>query len=161
MDKTLFVSWRNMYFIKYHPLKEDLRKRQISDRHALPYLIVFIALTTLSAEFPIVYDIHPWHNLSGFLSVGISVWGVYYAYIKNGGSEGYDLIQKFVVLGWVLNIRIIIIMIPTVFLFDIINDWLDVFKDTTNLYEAYFILLEIVFYKKLGLHISDTNNNIS
>ena len=31
-----------MYFIDYHPLKQKLRSRSISDREALPYLIAYV-----------------------------------------------------------------------------------------------------------------------
>ena len=38
-----------MYFIHYHPLKHTLRTRSLSDREALPYLIITAFLFSLES----------------------------------------------------------------------------------------------------------------
>ena len=113
---TLNVS-KKMYFTKYHPLKEKLRDRSVSDREALPYFLIFLALTALVTVFPMFESFNEWDFVSGVLSVILAVGGVIYAYKCNGGKEGFDLIQKYVVLGWVVVIRCLLVFVVCLYLY--------------------------------------------
>lgn len=91
-----------MYFVRYHSLKEKLRSRALSDREALPYLVLLIALVALIGGVPIVEGFNEFDAISVCLSVIFAIGGTCYVYQQNGGKEGFDLIQKYVVLGWVV-----------------------------------------------------------
>ena len=101
-----------MYFVRTQPLKDKLRSRSLSDREALPYLLVFSGLTALVGSVPLIEGFNRWDFASATLSVVFAIAGVVYSYKCNGGREGFDLIQKYVVLGWVVSIRCLLPFIP-------------------------------------------------
>ena len=101
-----------MYFLRYKSLKEKLRTRSLSDREALPYLVLFAGLAAVAYLLPNTEEFNTWDWIQGTLSVALAVGGVIYAYRQNGGRQGFDLIQKYVVLGWVVTVRCLLVFIP-------------------------------------------------
>jgi hypothetical protein len=117
-----------------------------------------MGLTALITSFPLFDEMNGWDYLSGFLSVILSIAGVYYAYLQNGGSKGYDFIQKYIVLGWVVSVRVILISIPLFFASFFIGDFLGLVQDYSTAFDVILLaLLEIVLYQRIGRHIRDTN----
>lgn len=147
-----------MYFVKYQPLKQRLQARLISDREALPYLIIFAGLTALVGSLPIMDGYNFWDGISASLSVIATVGGVLYAYYKNGGANGFDLIQKYVILGWVVFVRVFIVLIPTVFALIIIEVVTGLISsDATGPFDVAIIFIaEVILYQRIGRHIGDT-----
>ena len=146
-----------MYFVRYHPLKDRLRNRSVSDREALPYLVIFAALTALVGAFPMFEGFNDWDLVSGLLSVAFAVGGVIYAYKSNGGKEGFDLIQKYVVLGWVVVIRCLLVFVPLAIVAYIAGEALGLVSDQTGFFDVLLIaILEIVLYGRIGRHVRDT-----
>jgi hypothetical protein len=146
-----------MYFFKYHPLKEILKNRELTDRQALPYIFVFMGLTAFFMSFPLLDEMNGWDYLSGFLSVILSIAGVYYAYLQNGGAEGYDFIQKYIVLGWVVSVRVLLISIPIFFVAFLTGDFLGLVEDTSTAYDVIILAaFEVILYQRIGRHIRDT-----
>ncbi len=151
-----------MYFIKYHPLKTQLRNRELSDREALPYFIIFLGLTTFFMEFSSNDYMNRWNYLSGILNISITLAGLIYAYMQNGGKSGYDIIQKFVVLGWVVAVRVFIIVLLLYFTLAFLFDLFDVVNVSDNLLEVIILsAVELIYYQRLGHHIKDTNGDLS
>ena len=152
-----------MYFIRYQPLKERLRSRSVSDREALPYLILFVALTALVGSLPAIDAYNLWDGVSAFLSVATAIGGVLYAYRKNGGMAGFDLIHKYVILGWVVFVRFLIGFIPAAIVLVIMGTATGLMSlEHTGPYDVSMILLaEIIFYQRIGRHVEDTLIEIS
>jgi hypothetical protein len=151
-----------MYFFNYHPLKETLKNRELTDRQAMPYFIVFIGLTSFNTSVHLSGDMNGWDYLSGFIGAILSIAGVYYVYLQNGGSKGYDLIQKFIVLGWIVTVRIAMISIPLIILLFALGDFLGLVQDSSRAYDVLLLsALMIIFYQRIGRHIRDTNRPIS
>ena len=101
-----------MYFVQYNPLKQKLRSRSLSDGEALPYLILEGVVTVLlyldiSSEGLNAFDL-----VSVIISVAILIGGTFHVYDQNGGKEGFDLVQKYIVLGWVVGFRVFLASIP-------------------------------------------------
>ena len=147
-----------MYFIKYHPLKEKLRDRTLSDREALPYLVLFAAVTALTGSSWFAEEFNVWDGISLALSVGTAIWGVLYAYRQNGGARGFDLIQKYVVLGWIVSVRLLVVFIPTAIVLIAAGEWLGLLSlDRTGPYDvAAVFITEVIFYQRIGRHVRDT-----
>lgn len=101
-----------MYFFRYQPLKEKLKSRTLTDREALPYLVLFSGIASAVYLLPPVEEFNAWDWIGGGTSVVLAVAGVIYTYVQNGGRQGFDLIQKFVVIGWVVGVRCILAFIP-------------------------------------------------
>ena len=149
-----------MYFIKYDPLKERLRNRAVTDSEALPYLVVFVALIALVGSLPMTAGYNLWDDISAFLSVGIAIGGIFYVYHENGGSRGYDLIQKYVVLGWVVIVRFLLACIPVVFILYTLGHMFDlIHSDSSGPYDTAIICLaQAILWQRIGRHVRDTHN---
>lgn len=148
-----------MYFIRYSPLKERLKDRSIDDREALPYLILFCLLEAIATALPGSEYKSRLDYISTAVTLAITLWGVIYAYQRNGGRNGYDLIHKFVILGWVVAVRFLIGLVPIfIAVFAVAWHYDYVGEETTIFDVALFSMLEVVFYQRIGRHIADTND---
>jgi hypothetical protein len=98
-----------------------------------------------------------WDYLSGILTLVLTIAGIYYVYIQNGASDGYDLILKYIVLGWIVLIRCLFVFIPVMIILSMVN-FADVDEVSTNWFDCVLIFVfEIIYYERLGHHIRDTN----
>jgi len=147
-----------MYFIKYQPLKDQLRERTFTDRDGLPYYILFIASSTFLVGFPMATS-EGFAALSASITTVIAILGTLYSYRKNGGVTGYDFIQKSIVLGWVVVFRCLWLFIlgggiigyftKTALDLPLESDsWVDIVLSSVFM---------AVYYQRLGRHIQDTN----
>ncbi len=152
-----------MYFIRYKQLKNRLRSRSVTDREALPYLILSVAIAALVSAPPPGTISNLWDCLSALFSAATAVGGILYAYHKNGGRSGFDLIQKFVIIGWVVTIRFALVFIPIAIVIIIAGTKMGVISlDYTGPYDILMILVaEIIFYQRIGKHVGDTAEEVS
>jgi hypothetical protein len=142
-----------------HALKQQLRDRTLTDREALPYYLVLtvgmciVPLTASPASARAM--------LLGLLSATIAVLGVIYDYDQNGGRTGYDFIQKSIVLGWVLALRMLALMIPVAIVVGLpIAFWhppADMMVWVEFIFSTVFIC---IYYMRLGKHLKETNNPV-
>ena len=144
-----------MYFVQYGPLKEKLSNRSLRDDEALPYLILeSVVLTIFSLDIS-SDGLDAFEMATVGLSVIIVIGGLYHVYEQNGGREGYDFVQKYFILGWIVGVRIFLAFIP-VFIVS--------FVVAVNLSRAggdllgviLYAIYDIVYFQRLGRHIRDT-----
>jgi hypothetical protein len=95
----------SMYFVRYHPIKEKLRDRAVSDREALPYLLLLYALGVVDSLFAGGGPYSLWGRLIGEFLGLTNLVGVVYAYYQNGGKVGHDLFVKIFIFYWLLTVR--------------------------------------------------------
>jgi len=146
-----------MYFTAYHPLKVRLKNRDLSDREALPYLVLFVGLYLAVTCFPVYDNFNFWDAISGVISSILAVCGVIYAYKCNGGDDGYDLIQKYIVLGWVVAFRCLLGFMPLAIIAYLIGGFFNVVGDVTGWFDVCVVsAFELFLYFKIGSHIRDT-----
>jgi uncharacterized membrane protein YadS len=147
-----------MYFTKYHPLKERLRDRMMDDREALPYFVVYSVLAAIATSLHAAPPPTVWlvSNCAG--TVLVTLAGVLYCYRQNGGQAGYDFIQKSVVLGWVVAIRLIPLFLLSVLAGRLLKSFLGHPKEEFSWVDVVLDLLTLAFYfERLGRHLRDTN----
>ena len=156
-----------MYFVQYEPLKRQLRGRSLSDLAALPYLILDGVLLTLFGAITDAFGPKGWNDfdtLSMCLSVIFVIGGTCYVYQQNGGKEGFDLIQKYVVLGWIVAFRFFLAglaLLTLAFLVFIIalNDGSAPEPIHTGAADVLIVaIIELIYFQRLGRHIRDTKN---
>lgn len=149
-----------MYFVRYEPLKTRLRQREIGDREALPYLVMFFVLEVIATSLPTVADPNRWDIFGSILTIGATVWGVLYGYRCNGKESGYDFIHKFVVLGWVVGIRLALFVLPLTAAVYFVAVSYGLVEDASTPFDAlYFSAISLLFYQRIGRHIADTRGH--
>ena len=146
-----------MYFLRYQPLKEQLRTRSLSDKEALPYLVLLCGLAAAATLFSSSEAFNSWDWVSGGLSVVLAVCGVFYAYSKNGGRAGVDLIQKYIVIGWIASVRCTLVFIPIIIALYFGIDRFGVITEKTGVFDVLILTcFEVILYQRIGRHIGDT-----
>lgn len=151
-----------MYFVQYHPLKEKLRERSLSESEALPYWILLNVVIGLTAFLPMIDEFNVWDATAGAMSSLIAIGGIYYVYSQNGGASGFDFIQKSVVLGWVVGIRCLLAFIPIMIVFYEVVEILmgeEIYENTNLLDVMLTASLYIIYFWRLGKHIQDTTKS--
>ena len=66
-----------MYWLRYQPLKDRLKKRSVSDREALPYLLLFSALESIALSVPATSKMNKWDIIEAILYVIVTLLGVF------------------------------------------------------------------------------------
>ena len=102
-----------MQFISAKPLVDRFRSGEISESEVGPYFMVYMVLTAFTASF-LLGDLDFWSVASGFSSVVITFFGVLYLKQQNGDSFANQFLLKYFCLGWVVSVRMFLLMIPSV-----------------------------------------------
>lgn len=118
-----------MYFWNINGLKEELAARPFSEREMLPYLIVFVVLSTASSY--ITTEISTvWDGLGAMWSIALAVVGTIHIYRQNGGASGQRFLQRYFALGWVIGLRCLVVVGGAAIIFFVTLDWLGAFRKT-------------------------------
>ncbi len=145
-----------MYFWNIKELKEKLKEKPLSDYEIFPYLILTIAFELLpySSSWS---NYNKWDYFSEIHMFLIPILGLIYTYHQNKGKNGTNFLQRYFSLNWVLGIRFLIPIITLMIVVLAIDLFIVEFlNDETSWYESVtFMLLEIIFYYRLGVHIKD------
>ena len=83
-----------MYFWRIEQLKTEMAARPLSEREALPYLVVFVALSSAVAYIPQTTQ-NLWDGVGTVWSVLLAVVGTIYIYRQNGGAGGQHFLQRY------------------------------------------------------------------
>ncbi len=146
-----------MYFFKIEPLKQKLRDGTLTEREALPYYLLMLALMGL-VPLPEEHVIHvPYvHQL---FTTALSLLGLIYAFDQNGGRAGSNFLQKAILLGWVLGLRLIVCLFAIMFVAAGVFVFMEVPTEPNPqvvlVVECVFLF---VFYLWLGKHLKDTHH---
>ena len=145
-----------MYFWRIDRLKARLIAQPLTDREVLPYLLIFMGLTTLVAVFP-PPSMNVWDYAIGLGTVVLTFIGTVYAYRCNNGAQGQHFLQRYFALGWVIVVRLLAVTLPLTFvLFAILST-----PDGTTWHMAVLTaVVGFVFYQRLGHHIRTVANGL-
>jgi len=107
-----------MFFWDINALKTELRQGPLAQPHAFAY--VFVGFFLMSATFGIpglwnaeISPATPWAWVTYVVTLALFAGGTYAAYRANGGADGVDFVARYLALGWVLTIRLfVLVFIP-------------------------------------------------
>lgn len=147
-------------------LKQNLAERRVPEHHGFIYLLLNGFLILLSGT-SFLYSDAPdaWDHVDSGLYLVTFLLGTLYLYARNGGREGQDFLLRFFALTWVFGLRFVVLLILPVSLIVIpglyfLQDWLllpEEFPLEDILSLVLGILLEIVYYWRLGHHLRDVS----
>lgn len=102
-----------MYIWKIDKLNAELISGELDESESFKYLMastILYALSLIHYEAPSEYD-----TLAGIVAVLISAVGLWYIYKCNGGKNGKNIIQRYIAIGWVVFVRLLILfMLPAI-----------------------------------------------
>lgn len=148
-----------MYFWNIKKLKADLIERPMTDKETLPYLIA-TSLLYLASQF-VPKSAH--FNALDYLELAISVLsivvGTLWLYQQNKADAGQHFIQRYLALGWVVFIRVAVVMFPIMAAMMTILSLAGLANLDTNVKSWHDIILIIIFtlinYWYLGKQMSE------
>jgi O-antigen ligase len=143
-----------MYFWNISKLKERLIDKPLDDREILPYVIIFSLLLSLVFCIPPEKE-NMWDTVGNILSLIIAIPGTIFVYQMNGGKKSEYFLQRYLVVGWVVAIRmgcLLIAALAFILIYDLY--FINSLSMKTSWYAAltYFIY-EILVYYRTGIHL--------
>ena len=144
-----------MYFWRIESLKTEMAVRPLSEREALPYLVVSVALFSAVAFIPqTIHNI--WDGLGAVWSVLLAVVGTIYIFRQNGGAEGQHFLQRYFAVGWVVSVRCLAVFILVTVAFYGALAAAGADTESTRWYDfLYVAVVETVVYWRIGHHVRD------
>lgn len=146
---------RRMRFWRVEQLKAEMRAQPLSDREALPYLVVYVALFATASGLPNP-GFNLWDAIGNLLSIMIAIVGTICVYQQNGGIDGRFFLQRYLAIGFVIGMRCLVAIVVGMFALVAILDSLGMFSDQTTLYDFVFMVVaEIIIYWRIASHVRD------
>ena len=147
-----------MYFWRIEKLKTEMAARPLSEREVLPYLVVFVALSSAVAYIPQTPQ-NLWDGLGAVWSVLLVALGTIYIYRQNGGANGQHFLQRYLAVGWVVAIRwLVVFVLAWVAFYGTLKavKAVEADKESTHWYDFLFgAVLGAVIYWRTGHHVRD------
>lgn len=148
-----------MYFWRIEKLKTEMAAQPLSDREALPYLVVFVALSSAGASAGAYIPqttLNVWDGLGAVWSVLLAAVGTIYIYRQNGGAEGRHFLQRYFAVGWVVAVRLLVVVILVAVALYGTLEAVGAYTESRQWYD--FLLLavfEALMYWRIGYHVRD------
>jgi hypothetical protein len=95
-----------MYWWRIGRLKAMLKRGPLPGRIAFQYVVAQAILIAFAAMLPGAWplDLHAW--LVRAATLGVTVCGIGYCYVRNGGGVGDDFMNRYFSIAWVVNVRL-------------------------------------------------------
>ncbi|MDK2596054.1 hypothetical protein [Pseudoalteromonas obscura] len=142
-----------MYFWNISKLKLDLVANKLTTLCDLKYLIATLALLSLSVTYSENSNLFDY--LSTLVDICVLTFGTWFCYRVNGGKTSKDFLRRYLSIGWVVGIRVIVFSMPVViatyFLFDFAG--FEVLGDATLLDVGVTLFFSSFFYWRVFVHM--------
>jgi uncharacterized membrane protein len=149
-----------MQFISAKPLIEKYQRGTFDDATVGPYFMAYMVLMAVSA-LGMFMDVTSWDIFAGVLSVVITVFGVFHLKRQNQGTYGRQFLSKYFTLGWIVSIRMLLIVVPFLVFFSVIFQLIGGDEAAAAVGAVFTILFEVAFYWWLGLLIAQSSESQS
>ena len=117
---------------------------------------VLLAITSLLSSG----ESSGWDFVSGVAGLFITVLGIMHLYESNGRTYGNQFLSKYLCLGWIVGIRLLLLSSPAMILLIAVISSANAGREAYEAGSAVcVILLQILFYAWLGSLIAKTNES--
>ena len=144
-----------MYIWKIDKLNQQLISSNLTEPDAFKYLMAY---TVLNALAMIQYTIpNQYDTYNGVMSVVISIIGLTFIYICNGGKNGSHFLERYISIGWVVFVRFIVLFFlpANIAMFTIQKIYMGgISEQTTEMDIAFVLISEIVYFLWCAKHIN-------
>lgn len=135
-----------MYIWRIDKLVEELTAGNLPENESFKYLVantVLISLSTIQYSKPNQFDL--WTSI---LAVIVAVAGVFFIYKCNGASTGKDIIIRYLSVGWVVLVRIcVLLMLPSLVVLMVIQEVYmgGIPEESTSIDLVALTLIEVIY----------------
>ena len=144
-----------MYFYSIRTLKQRLAAGPLPESESLPYLVIFLAATSIASSLPGELE-SVWDWTQVIVSVVLAVVGTWILYRANGGAEGRDFLHRYIVLGWVVTLRFFTLVLPALIVFLWVGHVAGFVSTSNSLLDVLVtFVIEVSFLVYFALHLDD------
>jgi hypothetical protein len=150
-----------MYFLNIDALAQKLKDGSLTQSQRMKYLLVTVIVYAIVTEISFLFA-EPVTNLQiiqSVLIVGSTVGGTYYCYLVNRNGDNRDFIDRFICIGWVASVRVIILFFIAYFIYILAGyafagEAFEQFLETTSYTDVSFTLAMCLYcYWLIAKHI--------
>ena len=143
-----------MYIWKIDELNQQLISNNLTEHDTFKYLMAY---TVVSALAMIRYNIpNQYDTYIGIIGVVITIIGLVFIYICNGGKNGSHLLERYISISWVVFVRLMVLVcIPASIAMIAVQEIYmgGLAEQTTEMDMAYYLILEVVYLLWCAKHI--------
>jgi multisubunit Na+/H+ antiporter MnhF subunit len=150
-----------VYFWNVERLRADLRERPVPPVEVVRYAAAILVTWGATSFMPVAdTEFRVGDGILLALTVLVTVVGLWTAYRANGGPHGIDLAGRFLALGWVIGLRLMVLCLALLVIMVVIVLVLafrgQELSDRSIELSAWTMVLvvEIVFYWRLTHHLA-------
>jgi hypothetical protein len=145
-----------MQFISAKPLIKSFCDGTFQEEDVGPYFMAYVILAALVMGVTFG-ETNPWDVAAGIASIVITIFGVLHLKRQNGETFGNRFVLKYLALGWVVSVRMILISIPVTVVLLAFVTLLGGIKALHPMGAIFTIAYSVLFYWWLGLLIAESN----
>lgn len=147
-----------MYLWNISALKNDLINNKLNEHADFMYLIAMVILLSVGGypfETSNTFDTYSW-----LIELFIVALGTFICFKANGANDGKYFLQRYLSIAWVMSVKLIVFLIPTIVAFYIALEMLGVVvPDETSLLDVGLVAtVSIFYYWRVSHHISQVRS---
>jgi len=151
-----------VFFWNVNRLKAQLRTERLSESEGFKYLLATFAFISVMSTVALVSaePLSTAELTAAFASTAILFVGLYACYAVNGGSAGFDFVNRYLALGWVVGIRVFVVSAAVFFVIGVVVTFANPtaaesspFWDTAG--AIFTVALPSISLWRIAVHIGD------
>jgi hypothetical protein len=101
-----------------------------------------------------------WEIISEFIAIPIGIIGTIYIFQKNEGKNGIYFLQRYLSIGWVISIRLLLMcVLPVMIIISIVKSAVGYRINSYMWYDAMFwAAFAFFWYLRVGFHVGEVAN---
>ena len=152
-----------MYFWRIQLLKDELSEGTLSQSARFKYYLACTIIGSIFLELTVLFPIEFSTVLvaSSIFTICATVAGTTYCYLVNRNRDNKEFIDRFICIGWVVGIRLLVICLPLYLLYFIVGgavggeDFAQFHETFNSVNLAFCVLFTIIAYWLIGHHMAD------
>lgn len=145
-----------MYWWNIKKLRAELIARTLTEQTRFWYLFCGAMATSVLLEFRFVSeDITLRGKVVSVVMMSSTALGTVLAYRSNGGAAGHSFLERYMSIGWVCLMRVLVLFVPVILTVYVLAALLGIPIEEKGSYldTAITLLLVVVYYAGLCRHI--------
>jgi len=143
-----------MYIWKIDELNQQLISSNLTEPDVFKYLMAWTVLNSLAMIRYLVPNQYDTYN--GIIAVVISIIGLVFIYICNGGKNGSHFLERYISISWVVFVRFLVLFFLPAYIamFTIQEIYMGgIAEQTTEMDMVFLLISDVVYFLWFAKHI--------